>query len=177
MIAYHAVVTIIEIAILAGSTDAKYECGPAIWYCIMGCSIIHGIMFVLVTCKLTHLGYLDAVNKLNTLLNQCYLLLFVLGIWSCVCWYDTKLECVDLFKSDYNKLWIMINVEVIAFFVIFGFNLIYTTLILYCSDSLNYQMDICRGDRCRGVSPNEGLNVSHNANPNIGLNEAEEGVH
>ncbi len=160
MIAYHGVTSVAEVAILTGSIDSKYECGPAIWYCIMGCSIIHGIMFTLVACKLTHLGYVRDVDKLDILLNQCYSLLFVLGIWACVCFYDTRLECIELFKDEYSKLWIMINVEVIAFFVIFGCILLYATGQLYCPDYLTYDV----GGHLRDIN-NQGRNISPNEAP------------
>jgi hypothetical protein len=98
-----------EAIILSEFTDAKRDCGPGIWYCIMSCCIIHFFLFII--------ELIEAITDFRKfeLADHLRYTLFLVRIWACVCMYDTSIECVAHFEDNYGRLWIMIRFEAIIF--------------------------------------------------------------
>jgi hypothetical protein len=112
--------------LLANNTDAKYECGPAIWYCILLLCISH---FMIFADKFTNTDKFDSngkrlitwdtINQITQSDNRrdIWKAFNIIGcVWACICLYDTRNSCIDVFESDYSNLWTMIKVEVYTFF-------------------------------------------------------------
>ncbi len=112
--------------LLNNNTNAKYECGPAIWYCILLLCVTH---FMLFAQKFTNDDKFDergkrfitwdTINQVTQEDNQRDIwraIHFIGCVWACICLYDTRNECIDVFEDKYSKLWTMIKVEVYTFF-------------------------------------------------------------
>jgi hypothetical protein len=127
---YNFIVCLIEAFILRCKTDAKYDCGPGIWYCILIWCITHIVMFAITFYEFVRTFHTwlyeiktpaisnEVLNKLNSLNERVNLVCVGLGIWACICLFTTKSECVDVFSNEYSRLWNLIYLEVIVFFVV-----------------------------------------------------------
>lgn len=103
-----------ESVVLSRSTDAKHECGPAIWYCILACCIIHfisGFVTIFSLCQ-------DSEKRNKS--GAFSLVSIGVAVWAMICYYDTENVCIDLFKNNYNDLWTMVFIEVVIFYIACG---------------------------------------------------------
>jgi hypothetical protein len=104
-------------AVILSRNDARNECGPEIWGCIVMCCVVHFILFMQQTYTNKHSNNNDESienNKLSYIANSAC------SIWAMVCYYNTSSECVDHFKDKYSDLWNMLFAEVILFYIGLG---------------------------------------------------------
>jgi hypothetical protein len=130
LIGYNFTVGLLEAVELRDAPDAKYECGPGIWYCILIWCITH-----FASIPINFMAFADFMEPLtikaearfmiNSLQERINLVFVGLGIWTCICLFTTKLECTDLFKNEYTKLWRLLILEVSMFFVVVTASIIY----------------------------------------------------
>jgi hypothetical protein len=105
---------IAEAVILSASTEAKHACGPAIWYCILVCCILHflvGLVNLLIVC-----GDKETKKKSSSFAS----LSLAVTIWAMMCYYDTSDDCTSTFKADHADLWKMLTMEVVLFYISMG---------------------------------------------------------
>ena len=118
---------IAEAVILSNSTDAKGECGAAIWYCILVLCIVHFISAVTTPC----IAFVNAnTSEEAGGSGGSNWVGFGLSIWACVIYFDTNPDCKDYFLNEHADLWQMVEVEVITFFIIIG--LLVTAVCIGC---------------------------------------------
>ncbi len=97
------------VIMINANEDAKYECGPYIYYCILCGILIHtvhiGILFV-GRC-LSILGFEIA----SCTLNVSQVLILLSSVWPVICLYGTKLSCIRQFEEKHQSLWNMLSAE------------------------------------------------------------------
>jgi len=108
---------IAEAVILSGSTDAKGECGAAIWYNILVCCILHMIAGVVTPCVAAVAMSSDDEDSKPSSSSALGL---GVAIWSCVIYFDTATDCKNTFQDLYPHLWNAVEAEVILFFIVLG---------------------------------------------------------
>lgn len=100
---------IVEAVFLSQNLNAKYECGPAIWYCILSCCI----MYFVSSSRMFHLA-----RHQNARPNEAIYLIYVIPkIWAAVCYYDTQQYCVDVFNDKYPDMWNLVILETVMMYI------------------------------------------------------------
>lgn len=103
-----------EAVYLKQNTEAKHECGPAIWYCILACCIAHFLSLVSMLIG----SIVDEKHRSKT--NAFSLVTLGIAIWVMICYYDTEQTCANLFQNVYPNLWLMLTIEVVVFYILCG---------------------------------------------------------
>ncbi len=88
------------VIIINANEDAKYECGPYIYYCILCGILIHTV----------HIGILF-VGRCLSILGVSQVLILFSSVWPVVCLYGTKLSCIRQFEDKHQSLWNMLSAE------------------------------------------------------------------
>lgn len=107
---------IAEALILDRTTDARHECAPQIWTCIL-VSCIFRFLTSGVTLVVSRE---DANGRLRQNISVAANLLHFLGIWSVYLFHTTRSECKQIFQADYSDLWHLIEAEAVSFYIISG---------------------------------------------------------
>ena len=110
---------IAEAVILSRNTDAKSECGPEIWICILVLCIFR-FLGTAVQLKVQKSQNLEEGGVVRLDFSVGLGLTFFLGIWSVYAFHATSSECKALFQDKYLDLWKLIMAEAISFYIVLG---------------------------------------------------------
>lgn len=109
--------------VIAGAnSDAKDECGPAVWYALLFVGITH--LLGLVAMVLT---IFDRTRK-NHIAN---LLIVATDIWCCIAYFGVSDDCAEFYDDKFPDLRKMLLANVVLFFIYQGIS-----LILVCNGAL-----------------------------------------
>ncbi len=121
-------------AIILSKNNAKGECGPEIWGCIVMCCVVHLGLFIVRCCGRAKK---ESDDKEGTFLWQLGSLACI--VWVMICYYNTRSDCVDHYKKMYPHLWNILFAEVILFYIGLGITVIITIIyiIVNCCGNRN----------------------------------------
>jgi hypothetical protein len=102
---YRLVFMMVGLHILFNNLDARYECNPYIWYCMLVTSVILPVNIVLAhgnkTVPLILGSYLSGFISLLVLYNYYYI----------------EDSCKSTFENNYSNLWNLLKVDVCATYI------------------------------------------------------------
>lgn len=98
------------------TTNARDECG-AVWYCVMVLAILNFLVFIDGISRLVQFLVTSKRVTSNGLVAICHV---GVSIWACVAYYNSSLDCVNYYESNFSMLWNMLYANVIIFFVNIG---------------------------------------------------------
>ena len=100
------------------TTDAKGECGDAIWYCVMVLAILSFFAFFNGLWQLFKLfSSEDDYKKSINWLTICHL---GVSIWACIAYFNASDTCADFYRTNFSMLWNILFANVVFFFVSLG---------------------------------------------------------
>ncbi len=101
--------------ISAENTDAKGECGHAIWYCVMFLAVLGfiGCAETVIVFAMTMIRETELKNR-TTWSGDA---IMGVSIWACIGYFEADDECIDFYTSNFPDLWKMLSANVIFFFV------------------------------------------------------------
>ncbi len=100
------------------TTDAKGECGDAIWVCVMVLSILSFFAFFNGLWQLFNLFTSEDNEKKST--NWLAIGHLGVSIWACVAYFGASASCADFYQTNFPMLWDMLLANVVFFFVSLG---------------------------------------------------------
>lgn len=103
-------------AIAGENSDAKDECGPAVWY---------ALLFVGITHLMSFLNFAISVCLQTSKSKLTDALIVATSIWCCVAYFGVSDDCADFYDDKFPDLREMLLANVVLFFVGIGISVFF----------------------------------------------------
>jgi hypothetical protein len=112
---------ITEAITLAETKASRGICGPAVWYCILAFCIWRFILACIILPREIQSRSLNRDNNSDIYIKKYYIITYAISIslwiWAMICYYNTDIECQNLYNNDYTTLWKMVTMEVVIGYI------------------------------------------------------------